>query len=70
VVVPFVLEMTASGGKIHQKSFVIGVSGDKGKTWTFVDAGDKDRKALKQILTDLPEKHKLPEKEKPVIEKD
>ena len=69
VVVPIQLEMKAPGGKIHQKGFVIGVSRDKGKTWTFVN-GDLGKQKVKQILPNLPDKLKLPKKQKPEFEKD
>ena len=69
VVVPFLLEMKAPGGKIRQKSFVIGVSSDKGKSWTFVN-GDLDIKKVKQVLPNLPEQLKLPKRQTPVFEKD
>ena len=69
IVVPFLLEMKAPGGKLLQKSFVIGVSSDQGKTWTFVN-GDQEMKKIKQVLPDLPDKLKLPERQKPTFEKD
>ena len=68
-VVPFELEMTAPGGKLLQKSFVIGVSSDQGKSWVFVN-GDVDPKTVKQVLPNLPEELKRPEKQKPVFKKD
>lgn len=69
VVVPFVLEMKVPGGKVLAKSFVIGVSSDKGKSWAFVN-GDLDINAVKQVLPTLPNQLKLPEKQKPVFEKE
>jgi hypothetical protein len=69
VVVSFQMEMKAPGGRLKSKSFVIGVSSDAGKTWTFVN-GDVDLKSVKQVLPDLPDKLKLPDKQKPVFEKD
>jgi hypothetical protein len=69
VVVPFLLEMKALGGKLVLKSFVIGVSSDRGKSWAFVN-GDLDIKKVKQVLPTLPDQLKLPEKQKPVFEKD
>jgi hypothetical protein len=61
--------MTAPGGKILQKSFVIGVSGDEGKSWVFVN-GDVDIKQVKKVLPNLPDELKRPEKQKPVFKKD
>jgi hypothetical protein len=68
-IVPFTIEMTAPGGKILQKSFVIGVSGDEGKSWVFVN-GDVDIKQVKKVLPNLPDELKRPEKQKPVFKKD
>jgi hypothetical protein len=48
---------------------VIGVSTNNGKSWTFVN-GDLDIKKVKQLLPNLPESLKLPERQKPVIEKE
>jgi hypothetical protein len=69
VVVPILLEIKAPGGRLLQKSFVIGVSGDQGKSWAFVN-GDLEVKQVKQVLPNLPGQLKLPEKQKPVFEKD
>ncbi len=73
VVVPYALEMKAPGGKMAVKSFLVAVSSDKGKTWTFVDgAGLRDVEAQKKMLPDLPDPPalRLPRAEKPVIEED
>jgi hypothetical protein len=69
VVVPFLLEMKVPDGKLLVQSFVIGISTDKGKSWTFVN-GDIDRQKVKEVLPNLPDKLTLPEKKKPVFEKD
>jgi hypothetical protein len=69
VTVPFELKMKTPDGKMTVKSFVIGFSTDKGKTWTFVN-GDLDPKQIKDVLPNLPDRLKLPEKQKPVMEKD
>jgi len=69
VVAPFVLESKAPFGKVVQKSFYIGVSSDRGKTWVFVN-GDYSVDTIKKVLPNLPEKLKLPEHEKPVIVKE
>lgn len=68
-VVTFQLEMKAPAGKLLQKSFVIGLSTDQGKTWVFVN-GDVDIKTVKQVLPNLPDELKRPEKQKPVFKKD
>ena len=42
---------------------------DQGKTWVFIN-GDVPLKQTKMVLPNLPEQLKLPEKQKPMIEKD
>jgi hypothetical protein len=69
IVVPFQLEMKAPGGRMLIKSFSIGVSNDQGKSWTFLN-GDQELAQVKQMLPNLPEALKLPERQKPVFEKD
>lgn len=69
VVVPFVLEMKAPGGKLSSPGFVVGVSGDRGKTWGFVN-NPKDPESLKLILPGLPERLKIPERKEPTFRKD
>lgn len=69
VVAPFVMDLKIPGGRLLQKTFVIGISGDTGKSWSFAN-GDLDRTILKQLVPSLPEALKLPEKQKPVLEKE
>lgn len=66
VVVPFIMEMKFRDGNARLKSFVVGVSEDKGANWVFLN-GDTDRNKLKQILPELPDTLKLPKKQKPEI---
>src|SRR5262249_13009538 len=68
IVAPFELEMKVPDGKMRSKTFVIGVSPDQGKNWTFVN-GDLDIKQVKQMLPNLPAELKLPERQVPKIEK-
>lgn len=69
IVVPGQIEMKVPGGKTLQKSFVIGVSTDEGKSWSFVN-GDLELDQLKKVLPNLPDKLKLPKRQKPVFQKD
>jgi hypothetical protein len=59
VVVPFSLEIKLMGQKITTKSYLVGVSTDKGKTWTFIgaDAGEAE---IREHFPDLPASLKLP----------
>lgn len=63
--------MKVPGGRATAKSFLLGISTDKGKTWTFVDGnGIGDEKVKRKLLPNLPAEFKLPKKEKPVFRKD
>lgn len=68
VVVPTVLEMSAPGNKLIGKSYLLGISGDGGKTWKFADGAGMDRKEVREkVLPKLPAKLKLPAKEAPKV---
>jgi hypothetical protein len=71
VVVPTTTEMMAPGGKIVVKSYLLGISTDGGKAWTFVDGnGIGTVEKREQILPKLPEKLKLPDAHDPKFIKD
>jgi hypothetical protein len=71
VVVPTTTEMTAPGGKILVKSYLLGISPDGGKAWTFVDGnGMGTAEKREKVLPKLPERLKLPEAQEPRFIKD
>jgi hypothetical protein len=71
VVVPTKIEMIFSAGTIRSKSYLLGISSDGKKTWSFVDgAGLRSEEARKAVLPKMPDKLKLPELAKPEIIKD
>jgi hypothetical protein len=68
VVVPTVLEMSAPGNKLIAKSYLLGISGDGGKNWKFVDGAGMDKQEVRErVLPKLPPKLKLPAKEAPKV---
>lgn len=69
ICVPFTFEMSTPNAKVAIKSSLLGVSGDGGKTWTFVDA-IAGRDSLKKSFPDLPEKLVIPKTEPPTVIKD
>jgi hypothetical protein len=69
-VVPFDLEMKVPGGSLAVKSFMLGISPDKGKTWTFINGDKVQDGSVKKMLPNLPAELKLPKKEQPVFHKD
>jgi hypothetical protein len=67
IVVPYTLELESDQGHlIETPSFMIGLSGDRGETWTFVN-GNQDLAKVKEILPALPEALPLPARQAPKI---
>jgi hypothetical protein len=65
VIVPYEMEMKVLGSKTTVKSFLLAISGDKGKSWTFVDgAGVRDVEKRKRMLPNYPETLRLPPRER------
>lgn len=68
VIVPTTSETKAPVGTIRVQSFLLGVSPDRGKSWTFADgAGIQAKEIREKLLPKLPETLKLPEKAKPEV---
>ena len=73
-IVPMTVRVQVPTGALRSKSFLIAVSEDRGKTWTFVDSAGlvsepgKEREKLAQILPDFPSQLRLPPREEPVWE--
>ena len=68
VVVPTSLEMKFAAGRVIQKSYLLGVSPDGGKAWTFLDgAGARDKATWARVVPKLPEGFKLPDPAKPEV---
>lgn len=70
VVLPTALVLTTPQAKVEAKSYLLGISGDKGKTWKFVDGTGIDKNINDKLLPTLPSDLKLPAKEQPKITKD
>jgi hypothetical protein len=64
LVVPFLLEMKSPAGRMQQKTSVIGISEDGGRSWKYLN-GEFPREQIKQILPNLPDKLQLPAPQKP-----
>lgn len=54
--IPDKLEMKLMGGRISTSSTLIGISDDKGKTWTFIDAAGKNLETLRTVIPTLSDK--------------
>ena len=66
VVMPNTLKVKAQAGTFQTESTLIGVSGDNGVNWTFVDASGKDDGELKKILPGVADKLNVPTAKQPV----
>jgi hypothetical protein len=71
-VVPTTIEMTAPGGKLVGKSYLLGISADGGKTWKFIDGAGLATKQMRDLVlpSKLPARLKLPAKQDPQFIKD
>jgi Sel1 repeat len=68
-VVPQVVRMVGPKKTARATGFLIAVSEDAGKNWSFIDgAGLQDRESLAQLIPDFPAELSLPKKEPPVFE--
>jgi hypothetical protein len=67
--IPFDLEMTVTGGRLLSRGFLVGVSSDGGKSWTFVD-GVPGRDKIKELLPNLPDALVFPKREPRTLIKD
>jgi len=67
--IPLAMEMSAPGGRLSNKGFLIGVSNDDGKTWVFIDSAP-GRERIKMAFPDLPDAIVIPKKERPTFVKD
>lgn len=73
-IVPEIVRVQLEAGTLRSKGFLIAVSEDRGKTWTFIDGAGlhktpgKERETLAQIIPDFPAQLTLPAWEPPVLE--
>ena len=71
VVIPTKTEMTGPMVKIQSESYLLGMSTDGGKSWTFADgAGMAGGPAREALLPTLPKDLKLPEPKPPTVTKE
>jgi hypothetical protein len=69
-IVPVAMRMKAPEGVLTGRSYMIGVSDDRGENWRFVSAGSGqlDAEQLKLIFPAAADKLQIPENEEPVLE--
>jgi hypothetical protein len=71
-VVPTSTTMTGTAtadARITQKSFMLAISTNNGKTWTFVDGSTLTPAMLSKLIPDLPPELKLPPPQAPMIQR-
>ena len=62
-----IIEMKHSDGKLIQKSTLIAISNDQGKTWGFIDTHGKSLKELQVTLKELSNELVIPKLQEPTI---
>lgn len=65
-IVPQTIILDVKGDEWEQRSYLLGISKDSGKTWTFVDGAGINQEMREAILPDLPVNMQLPFKAPPV----
>jgi hypothetical protein len=68
-IVPIVLRMRVPKGTLLGKSFMIGITENSGKTWTFVSGDSSNPKMMKALFPEAADKLKIPAEERPVLVK-
>lgn len=68
-VIPTEVDAKLPDGKMTGKSYLVGVSSDRGKTWFFVDGAQLNEESIKSMFPKFPVGLKLPAKTPPVVTK-
>jgi hypothetical protein len=66
-VITEILEIKTQVGRLEANSYLIATSANKGKTWYFIDTGDKTLAELKTQFPSLSNRLIIPEKKTPVF---
>ncbi|MBE7179053.1 MAG: hypothetical protein INR69_21800 [Mucilaginibacter polytrichastri] len=69
-IIPQYIRMKAGDEKMYSRSHLLGISSDKGKTWTFLDANGQTPEMLKGLFPNLSKELVIPKKEMKVEEAD
>jgi hypothetical protein len=67
-IVPMTVRVKVPEGTLRSKGFLLAISIDEGKTWTFIDGAGLTKEKLAQLFPDIPSQLTLPSKEPPVLE--
>lgn len=66
-VVPYVLRIRQNEATLKQRTYLLAVTPDAGKTWWFINGPIPDK--MRQAIPDFPEKLELPKEEKATVER-
>lgn len=69
ILVPTTTELTIPDGRVVLESYLLGISSNAGKTWSFMDGAGLELKEQRELLPKLPAKLKLPERKIPKVER-
>ncbi|PZR13165.1 MAG: hypothetical protein DI539_19435 [Flavobacterium psychrophilum] len=69
-VVPQIIELKAKNGRLVSTSYLLAISNDKGKGWSFVDSSNKTLEQLKSVLPSLSNDLVIPKRNQPVFYND
>lgn len=67
VLFPETVVMKMINGRYISHSYLLGISEDKGKTWTFMDVGNMPANVLQHLLPDLSREMQIPPPTKPTF---
>jgi hypothetical protein len=68
-IVPYDLEMSVPEGRALVKTWLLGISPDHGKNWTFIDGGKLNAAAIKLYFPNFPATLALPARQQPQLER-
>ena len=64
-ILPLTQVMTVPGGEVHMPGSLLGISEDRGKTWTFMDSSKLTSENVRQVLPTYDPRLKLPGPKEP-----
>jgi hypothetical protein len=67
-IVPVTVRVKVPEGTLRSQGFLLAISMDEGKTWTFIDGAGLTKENLAQLIPDVPSQLALPAKEEPILE--
>ena len=69
VVVPMTLKAKFRGGVLTQRTYMLGVSAERPRVWTFIDGASLDESKLRALVPEAVGRITLPKREEPTFER-